>query len=176
MVDQRNNLFAIVIGLMDGILTALALAAGRIIGSGDPISLQLALRISTGGAISGIFIFFVAEYARQRSDLVVAEMHLRLSSKGQLAASALGRSSFNRALVGAAVSGTCSFAGALLPLLPAAVFPRYSWLALVAALIALVVLGTGLAKVASANPLRWATALLIIGGVLIVVGNWLHIV
>jgi len=176
MEPQRNNLFAVVIGLMDGILTALALAAARIISAGDPITLDLAARISTGAAISGLFIFFVAEYTRQRADLVSAEMHLRLSSEGKLAVGALGRSAFNRAVRGAAISGVCSFMGALLPLLPAALFPRLAWLALVAAFLALAALGIGLARVASASPIRWAVGLLVIGGVLAFIGNWLHIV
>lgn len=176
MDPQRNNLFAVVIGLMDGILTALALAAARIISSGDPITLNLAVRISTGAAISGLFIFFVAEYTRQRAELVSAEMHLRLSSEGKLAVGALGKSAFNRAVLGAAISGVCSFFGALLPLLPAALLPHLAWLALVAALLALAILGIGLAKVASASPLRWGLGLLLVGGVLAVVGNWLHIV
>lgn len=157
MSNPRDELFAIVIGLMDGILTALALASARIVGAGDPISLDLAFRISAGAAISGLFIFFVAEYARQRAELVSAELHLRLSSEGKLAVGALGRSAFHKAVTGATISAACSFSGSLLPLLPAALFPKMAWLAMAAAFLALGILGVALSKVASANPVRWGS-------------------
>lgn len=176
MTIPRESVFAVVIGLMDGILTALILAAGKIVETDSPVSLALAIRISTGAAASGICIFFVAEYARLRGELIHAEKHLNLRSHGRLATSQLGHAAIRRAAGGALVSCGFSFVGSLLPLLPAAFFPDKAWLALVAALAALAVLGVCLARVNYGRPLAWAIGLVITGLVLAGIGVELHIV
>jgi predicted membrane protein (TIGR00267 family) len=176
MSIPRENVFALVIGLMDGILTALTLAAGKIVETGSPLSIDLAFRISVGAAASGVCVFFVAEYARQRGDMVHAEKHLNLSSHGKLAVSRLGGMAIRQAGIGAAISCTCSFFGALLPLLPAAIVPNKPWLALVAALVALAFLGVCLGRVNYGSPVAWALALVLIGVSLAVIGIELHIV
>jgi len=169
-------LFALVIGLVDGILTALTLAAGRVVGSSAPIDLSLALRISAGASLSGAFIFFTAEYARLRRELAHAERQLMLTPRGRMAATKLGGAVFRETVTGALISSTCSFLGALLPLVIGSSLPERSWLAIVAAIFALGALGAGLARLVYGNPLRWAVVLIVAGSLLSLLGIRLHIV
>ena len=173
---KRRQMFAVVIGLVDGILTALTLAAGRVVVSPDPLDISLGLRISAGASLSGAFIFFTAEYARLRGELARAERQLMLTPRGRLAATKLGGAVFRETVTGAATSSIFSFLGALAPLLTGALLPRWSWLAVVAAISALGGLGFGLSRFVHGNPFRWAVVLMIAGGFLSLVGMRLRIV
>jgi predicted membrane protein (TIGR00267 family) len=173
---RREHTFALVIGFTDGILTALTLAAGRVVSAHNPIDLSLALRISAAASLSGMFIFFTAEYARLRTELVRAERQLNLTAHGPLAATQLGKAVLRDTLRAAAISNVCSFLGALFPLLSGILLPRPSWLAVVVAIFALGALGAGIATTVYGNLMRWAVALMAAGVVLSLVGMELHIV
>jgi predicted membrane protein (TIGR00267 family) len=173
-VFRHENIFALVIGLTDGILTALTLASGKVFSSTEPITISLALRISAASSLSGVFVFFAAEYMRQRAELVHAERQLSLTS--HLAATQLGRAALRDTLWGAAISSTCNFLGALLPLMAGALSPRFSWLAIAAGLLALAVLGVAAARSTYGNPVLWASALVLAGGLLTFAGLKLRIV
>ncbi|HEU4742618.1 MAG TPA: hypothetical protein VFS50_13575 [Meiothermus sp.] len=80
----RRLQFSVVLGMTDGILTALTLATGRMLNSEEPLSLSLALRISSVSLLTSLFMFFAAEYARLRGELVQAAKQLNLSARGQL--------------------------------------------------------------------------------------------
>jgi VIT1/CCC1 family predicted Fe2+/Mn2+ transporter len=172
---HREHLFAFVIGLADGILTTLTLATGKVIGSHQAIEGMLALRIATAGAASGAFIFFIAQYSHLRGELVHAERHLNLTPQGRFAVTHLGRAVLQDALCGATISGIFSFIGALFPLLLAVVWPHAPWVAILAALGALSLLGMGLGHVVYGKPSRWALGLLLVGIILSGVGLGLHI-
>jgi VIT1/CCC1 family predicted Fe2+/Mn2+ transporter len=172
---HREHLFAFVIGLTDGILTALTLATGKVIASHQAIEGTLALRIATAGSASGAFIFFIAQYSLLRVGLVHAERHLNLTQRGRFAVTHLGRTVLQEALGGAMISGIFSFFGALFPLLLAAILPLVPWVAIIAALGALSLLGMGLGHVVYGNPSRWALGLLMAGIILAGVGLGLHI-
>jgi predicted membrane protein (TIGR00267 family) len=169
-------LFALVIGLVDGILTALTLAAGRVVSASAPIDVSLALRISAGASLSGAFIFFTAEYARLRGDLAHAERQLMLTPRGRMAATKLGGAVFRETVTGTTISSICSFLGALLPLAMGSLIPGRSWFAIATAIFALGLLGLGLARLVYGNPFRWAVILVIAGAVLSLIGMKLHIV
>ncbi|MBI2486154.1 MAG: hypothetical protein HYW01_04185 [Deltaproteobacteria bacterium] len=172
----REYVFALVIGLVDGILTALTLAGGKVINSRDSIDIKLVLRISMATALSGAFIFFVAEYVRLRGELVHAERHLNLTSPGHLATTQLGRMVFRDALRGTAISGAFSFLGALLPLMSGAVLPGPHWLPIAVAILALGLLGVGLARAVYGDTIRWTIALIAAGILLTIVGVKLHVI
>ncbi len=172
----REYEFALVIGLVDGILTALTLAADKIVSSHELINITLALRISAATALVGAFIFFVAEYARLRGELVQAERHLNLMSHGRLATTQLGRVIFHETLRGTLISSFCSFLGALLPLMSGAVLSGPRWLPIFVAIVALVILGVGLAHSVYGSMVRWAVALIIAGIFLTAVGVKLHVI
>jgi hypothetical protein len=114
---------AIAMGLADGMLTALLLASGRLLGRGDPIDGGLALRVAVGAMATGAFIFYVGRYAELRGTLIRAEQQLNLTSRGKLATTRLGRAVLHEAVRDSAVSGVSSFAGALLALLLAVGLP-----------------------------------------------------
>jgi predicted membrane protein (TIGR00267 family) len=173
---QRIHLFAFIIGLVDGILTALTLTASRVVNAQDAIDTALALRIAAASSLSGAFIFFVAEYARLRRELVHAERQLNLAAKKHLAATRLGRAVFRDTVSGTAIASACNFLGALLSLVWSVLWPDRSWLAIVFAIVALGALGAGVARVIYRNPIRWAITLMAFGIVLTLVGMQLRIV
>ena len=119
---QARALFPLVIGPVDGILTALTLAAGRILTPDQPIDISLALRIALAASLSGGFVFFVAEYARLRGELVHAARHLNLASTGRLATSRLGQEVLRESVLGTVIAAATGFGGALLPLILGPVF------------------------------------------------------
>jgi VIT1/CCC1 family predicted Fe2+/Mn2+ transporter len=166
-----------VIGLADGILTALTLAAGRLAyGQGDPISAGLALRLAAAALVSSAFVLFVSRYAELRGELVHAERQLNLAPRGRLATTRLGRAVLRESTVAAVLGSACSFVGALAPLGVGAMVPRPTWLAIAVALAALAALGFGLAWTLAASPVRWVAGLTAAGVVLSFVGAQLRIV
>jgi len=173
---RREHVFPLVVGVCDGILTALTLAAGRVIESQAPLGMSLALRIAAASSLSGTFVFFTAEYARLRGELVHAERELSLTSAGRLAATRLGRAVLAESVAGAGISSICNFAGALFPLALGALLPGPAWVAIAAAIIALGLLGAAVAHGVRGNPLLWITGLMAAGGVLTLAGLRLHVV
>lgn len=173
---RREHAFPLVVGVCDGILTALTLAAGLVIGSQAPLRMSLALRIAAASSLSGTFVFFTAEYARLRGELVHAERQLSLTSGGRLATTRLGRAVLAESLAGAGLSSICNFAGALIPLALGALLPDPAWLAIAAAIVALGLLGAVVAHAVRGNPIRWVTGLMAAGGILTLVGLRLHVV
>jgi predicted membrane protein (TIGR00267 family) len=123
-----------VIGPVDGILTALTLAAGRILTPDQPIDISLALRIALAASLSGGFVFFVAEYARLRGELVHAARHLNLASTGRLATSHLGQEVLRESVLGTVIAAATGFGGALLPLILGAAFSTISWMTIAIAI------------------------------------------
>jgi predicted membrane protein (TIGR00267 family) len=173
---RRENAFPLVIGFTDGILTALTLTAGRVVSATDPIDVGLAFRIAAASAISGLFVFFTAEYVRLRGELVRAERELNLARHGHLATTRLGQAVLRDAARGAVASSTSSFAGALVPLLVGVAFATLPWLSVLVSLAALAVLGVVAARASYANAVLWALALVAAGCVLTAAGVQLRIV
>jgi len=172
---NRERLFAWVIGPVDGILTALTLAAGHIMKPHQPIEQVLAARIAGAAALSGGFVFFVAEYARLRGELSQAERHLSLATHGQLALSALGRKVLFESLQGTGIAALSGFLGALVPLSLGAAFPDIAWMGIAAAIGVLGLLGATVARVVHGASGAWAVALMAGGVALSVAGVWLDI-
>jgi predicted membrane protein (TIGR00267 family) len=165
--------FDLVAGLGDGILTALTLAGGRLLGPEPAMSVGLALRVAVAASISGAFIFFVAHYAVLRGELVEAERQLNLTTHGRLVTTRLGRAALIEAASKALISTLFSFSGALLPLVAGVIWPV---LAIVVALVALTLLGAILGRMAHGRPLIWAAGLLAGGIALAYIGLSLRIV
>ncbi len=173
---KREHAFALVVGVCDGILTALTLAAGSVLGSGLPLSIQLALRIAAASCLSGTFVFFTAEYANLRAELVHAERQLSLTSRGRLAATRLGRAVLTETLAKAGLASLCNFAGALFPLALGAIMPTRAWVAIAAAIVSLGLLGAAVAQSVHGSHLRWVIGLMAAGGILTLAGVRLHVV
>jgi predicted membrane protein (TIGR00267 family) len=172
---RRKYAFPLITGLTDGILTALTLGAGKVFEAHDPIDSSLTFRLAAGASLSAAFVFFVADYARLRLDLVHAEQHLTLHSHGGLATTHLGRAIIFDALRGTVLSGLSSFLGVVFPLIFAVFWPAVPWIALLVSLAALAFLGAGLGRSLYGSAPRWAVSLVIIGAVLAFIGLKLHI-
>lgn len=172
----RGRRLDLVAGFADGILTALVLGAGHLAPGHPPMQLGLALRVSTAAAVSGLFIFVVAHYAELRSELIEAERQLNLTEHGRLAASRLGRTVFIEAAIGALVASASTFAGALLPLVIAALVPQPPWVSIGSALAVLALFGHLLARTVYGRSPRWMVALVAGGAALAYLGMKMDIV
>lgn len=166
--------FAVVIGLTDGILNALTLAASHFV-SGQRPATALSIRIAIGSAICGIFVFFTAEYARLRGELMESERQLSLAASGKFATTNLGRQVRNDAIASAAFSSAANFLGAFLPLWLGAVIPGQTVLAIVPSIAALGLLGAILAKSIHGRVALWVSLLMLSGIIFSILGVWLHI-
>ncbi|MBX3024165.1 hypothetical protein KF840_04565 [bacterium] len=162
--------FALVVGLVDGILTALVLAAGKVVASHAAVDAGDVIRVAVVASISAAFTFFVAQYATFRNRLVEAAKHLTLGSRGPLVRTQLGRAVLVESIIGSLVSGSCSFMGAVFPLLVAMALPGASWISLGGPIAALGVLGGFLGRSAEGNVLTWAMGLMSVGVLLAFVG------
>lgn len=177
MTFRRNVLLPSVLGLTDGVLTAVTLAAGALVApEGHPMSTRLAVRIALAALASSAFVFYVAQYSHLRDELVRLETQLSMTEHGKFAASHLGRQVAIEALFAAAVASTASFLGALIPLLLGASFHNFRWTAIVAAVGSLGVLGGVLARLVHGSFWRWPIVLMAGGVALSTLGIVLHIV
>lgn len=176
-VRHPSNRLDIVAGLVDGILSALVLAAGRLVDpGGEGNALGLAIRVGIAAGSSSMFVFFVAHYAQLRLELVRHERELNLTRHGKLAATKLGRRIFFESLHKALLACAFSFAGALFPLILCAAMPSPVWLGLAIAIFTLAGLGALLAKTFYGSPTVWA-AMLFVGGILVaLIGTKLKLV
>jgi len=176
-IRHPSNRLDVVAGLIDGILTALALAAGRLMHTdGGGATLNLALRVSVAAGATTIFVFFVAHYAQLRLELIRHERELNFTEHGKLAATHLGRHVFFESLHKAMLASTFSLTGALFPLLLCMLLPSPTWLGLAITIIALGGLGALLATTFYGSPLIWGLALFIGGIVLALIGMQLDLV
>ncbi|MGY1434332.1 hypothetical protein [Streptomyces reniochalinae] len=160
---QRVRL-PVVLGLTDGLLNALTLAAGSLAGSGTPVGWGLAGRVGGAALVTAAFTVMVADYAERRAHLVHVSRELSLSESGRMAATRLGRLALLRSYAAALAACVSSFVGAALPLALGAVFPGPSWIVLALAILALSVLGATLARFLAGQPAIWALAMAV-GGV-----------
>ncbi|WP_051095370.1 hypothetical protein [Streptomyces sp. LaPpAH-108] len=165
----------LVLGLVDGLLNALTLAAASLVGSGTPVTAGLAVRVGLAALTTAAFAVFVADYADRRAYLMRASRQLNLTRRGQLATTRLGRLAMRRSLLATVIACTASFGGATLPLLAGAALPGFSWIVAVLAVVALAVLGAALGRLFAGSVVRWA-GVLGVGGVAVTwIGVWLHI-
>lgn len=169
LVSPRTRM-DVVAGLVDGVLNALTLAAGRLLRTPGGASPGLAARVGAATALTTLFVFFVAHYAELRAELVRAERELNLLSHGRLAASRLGRQALWNAAAGACVAAVCGLVGAMAPLLFCAASPAPHWIGLVATILLLGVLGGLLARSFHGSSSFWAIAVMAGGVLLTIVG------
>ncbi|MEU6284404.1 hypothetical protein [Streptomyces sp. NPDC047028] len=163
------------LGLVDGLLNALTLAAASLVGEGQQVNYLLAVRVGLVALTTAAFAVFVADYAERRAYLVRASRQLNLTRRGQLATTRLGRLAAARSLLATAIACTASFTAAALPLLAGAALPGLSWMVAVMAIAALAALGAVLGHLFAGRPSLWATALGCGGVAVTCIGVWLHI-
>lgn len=159
----------VVAGLVDGILNALTLAAGRLLKSPTP-DVGLIVRVSIATGLTTLFVFFMAHYAELRAELVRAEKELNLLSHGRLASSRLGRQAMAAAAAGASLAAACGLVGSAAAFLICAYTPGPTWAGLVAAILVVGALGSLLARSFHGAPWFWAIAAMAGGAALTWVG------
>jgi predicted membrane protein (TIGR00267 family) len=170
----RMQTFAVVIGLTDGILSALTLAAAHLF-RGERPSASFSLHIALGSAVCGIFVFYTAEYARLRGRLIHAERQLNLPKHGIFATTQLGKQVRAEAVFAAVLSSGANFLGAFFPLVMAGAIHGSLFLAISPSLIALALLGIVLARTVHGSYIFWMIGLILGGIALSFFGVWLHI-
>ncbi|MGH8428155.1 MAG: hypothetical protein ACRES7_09270 [Gammaproteobacteria bacterium] len=79
---KHRLMLPVALGLSDGILNALTLAAGRLSSPTLPMTAGLAVRISIAAGVAGVFMLFVAAYAQLRGELVHDDEQLNVLSPG----------------------------------------------------------------------------------------------
>lgn len=172
----NRYLFAVVVGLTDGILTALTFASGRLSSGNGGIRIGLVCRLALAASFSGLFIFFTAEYVRLRGELVEASKQLNLASHGHLATTQLGKAVRHDAVSAAILSAACNFFGTGFPLVIGVIFPTTRWLALAISILALGILGIALGYNVCGSASRWSVSLMLSGLVSALIGIEVHIV
>ncbi|HTT84624.1 MAG TPA: hypothetical protein VMF67_14190 [Rhizomicrobium sp.] len=163
-------------GLVDGILTALTLAAGRLLRPGAEVSAGFVFRIAVATALTTLFVFFVAHYAELRAELSRAERQLSLLTRGTLAAGQLGKRALREAATGSMIAAGCGLLGASAPVALCLLFPASHGMAIVAAIAMLGILGAILGRSLHSSAVLWSAAIMGGGAVLTWLGVKLAIV
>ncbi|MEL9990776.1 MAG: hypothetical protein QXP98_10790 [Thermoproteus sp.] len=145
----------IVLGLLDGVITAIGLTSGVLI-RGRTITLIDAISIAIVVATINGLTSFVAEYSHQRADLRDLEYKVSLKSTGKILKSLVHRRALLGSLRSAAYMFSASFAGASSILVPASIRPPLGLYALVAAIV-------GFALMLARSPAEFAEWLAMIG-------------
>ena len=169
-LESSRTRLDITAGVIDGILNALTLAAGRLL-KGGGADFALAWRVGAATAVTTLFVFFVAHYAELRAEIVRAEKELNLMSHGKLAQTALGRRAVLEALAGACLAAFCGLLGAMVPLLLCHFFAEPRWIGIVFTLALLGVMGWILARSVHGAAIYWCSAL-VAGGIAL---TWLGV-
>jgi VIT1/CCC1 family predicted Fe2+/Mn2+ transporter len=169
--EKRLDLVA---GLIDGILTSLAFAAGRLI-EGSGATLDLAFRVAFAVGMANAFVFFFAHYAELRTDLVGYERQLNLTAHGKLAASHLGRKAFLHSLGSAATASVWTILGAMIALIVCVLVPEPRWGGPLIDIALLGALGVLLAWSLAGSVWKWAISLMAGGVLLTTIGIELHV-
>jgi VIT1/CCC1 family predicted Fe2+/Mn2+ transporter len=175
LLKRRENSLPVVLGLVDGILTAMLLTARKILGYGTPVDSGIALKVAIYAFATAGFVFYIGRYAELRSQLVHAAAQLNLRKKGKLATTYLGRTVLHEAVREAFISGGSSFVSALLPLSLAALFPFIPQLSILVSIFLLGLLGFVIGRAVRGSSVLWSVNLVLGGLFMTVLGFGLHI-
>lgn len=164
-VQAPQQRLDIVAGLVDGILNALILAAGRLMTQGG-FTIALVGKLSAVTACTTGFVFFIAHYSQLRSELVRSARELNLRSHGHLATTQLGRQVLEESLWGAVVASIFGVVGSVIPLLIGMGFVSFPLIGIAITILLLGLLGWLLGSSVFGSSLLWACGLMI-GGIAI---------
>lgn len=173
---KQKLILPLVLGLCDGIITILTFIANRLINSSEFITLSFAIRISSAALITGIFVYFISQYAELRRQLLHTERELNLTTRGRLAMTNLGKQIFFESVLSAAIASIAAFFGAFIPVIVAITFQKYKWTSVLSAVMSLGILGVFLAKLVYRNKARWIFGLIISGLIVSYIGMKLNVV
>jgi len=174
--NKNNWIQPTALGLSDGILNSLILAAAAIFRGTGGLSIGLALRVAAVASLPALFTVFISNYAFLRADLSRAEHELNITKAGRLASSNLGRRLTHQAVTSAVQAAIASFIGALIPLLASLLLPHDPWAVIIATLAMVGLLGAALARIVGGKQVTWFVVSIVAGAVIVALGVKLNIV
>lgn len=174
-MNKQTLLFPFTLGLSDGIITTLMLISRSLI-YGDPIGLNLALRVAFGSAFVGGFSFFIAEYSRLRGEISRTSKQLNLRSPAYLIRGKIGRDIMIESVAGTSISVLSGFSGSMIPLAFSVLVPQDGRLSVVVAVLSLAALGAGIGKSVKGNYFFWVLTMVFLGVIVTAIGYYLHLV
>jgi len=174
-IESARTRLDVTAGLVDGILTALTLASGKMLAGSEHPGVAFAFRVGAATSLTTLFVFFVAHYAEMRADIHRAERELNLMAHGKLVTGALGWRAMQESFGGASVAAICGLLGAMVPLLLCHFLRSPRWLGLAITVALLGLLGAVLAKSFHGTIVVWAAALMAGGIALTWIGLQLDI-
>jgi len=172
---NKKYIFPISIGLSDGIITALILASGGIIGKSS-IDLFQAFRISFGSAFAGAFSYFIAQYAGLNEELHRTALQLHLKSTDYLLKGHLGMEIFVESLLGAFIAAFFGFLGALIPLSSSLIVKNNIEIPLFLSYSSLALLGLFISKTTAGRARFWIIVMVIVGIIVTIAGYELKLI
>jgi VIT1/CCC1 family predicted Fe2+/Mn2+ transporter len=172
---NKKYIFPVSIGLSDGIITALILASGGILGKSN-IDLFEAFRISFGSAFAGAFSYFIAQYAGLNEELHRTALQLNLKSTDYLLKGHLGIQIFIESLLGAFIAAFFGFLGALIPLSSSLIIRSNIEIPLLLSYTSLAVLGLFISKTTAGRSRFWVIVMVIVGIIVTVAGYELKLI
>lgn len=172
---NKKYIFPVSIGLSDGIITALILASGGIIGKSS-IDLFQAFRISFGSAFAGAFSYFIAQYAGLNEELHRTALQLNLKSTDYLLKGHLGIEIFVESLLGALIAAFFGFLGALIPLSSSLIVRNNIEIPLFLSYLSLAVLGLFISKTTAGRAKFWIVVMVIVGIIVTIAGYELKLI
>ena len=170
-----KNLFPIVLGFTDGIITSLVFTAGLITSSGT-IYLPILLKISIGSSIIGAFSYFIAKYSELRGELIQSAMMINPSSPLHLLKSKQGLIIVGEAVIEAVQALVSGFFGAFITMFPAYEFPGSGLESISIAVVSLGIMGALISRYLYGGAIRWALTFVSMGLITVVIGIYLNIV
>ncbi|MHB1492451.1 MAG: VIT1/CCC1 transporter family protein [Thermoplasmataceae archaeon] len=171
---NRENIFPITIGLVDGIITTLMITSGRI-ASGVGLGIYHTLKIASGSALVGAASYFVAQYSKMRNEVSRVSKHLNPEGK-RVKKSAISRIILVETIVGTLAAALFGFMGSMIPLLGSISFPDDIFVPFFLSLVSLGILGIFVGKYANGSSLNWSVALVIMGVIVTIAGIYLNII
>ena len=172
---KNKYLFPVSIGLSDGIITALILASGGIIGN-THINLYLAVKISFGSAFAGAFSYFIAQYAGLNEELHRTARQLHLKSTNYLLRGHLGSEIFIESIIGALIAAVFGFLGALIPLSSSLMIKNDIFIPLIFSYLSLAILGFFISKTTAGRAPFWITVMVTVGVIVTIAGYYLKLI
>ena len=173
---KKKLIFYIIIGIADGIITALLFTTGLILHGKETVSIYMAMRISAGAALPSVFTFFIAEYTERRKNLMHVSKELNLTSSLSLLDTQLGKTVFYKSIILTVIGVISGFSGAMLPLSISALIPDISWLPILVSVVILGLFGFVLSFYIQGKTISWVTAMMIIGIFFAFIGDMLNII
>ncbi len=172
---KADHAFAISIGLVDGLITSLVIAAHAIV-SHLSLSPTVAFRIAFGSSFVGSVSFFIAEFSKLSKDEFRVAKILKPGRKSPTIMKNLTEKLIIEALYGGTASFAMGFVGASVPLFTYSLLNNSEIFTLGCSYLALALFGVYTSKITGGSYIKWMAGLIFLGVLMTIVGSILRIV